>query len=59
MNKTEIKSATVEELSKRLIEIKNEELEILIELWSRAPKETRIPKKQLLKELKNNGIKKC
>ena len=59
MNKIEIESATTEQLAKRLVEIKKEEQNIMMELWNRAPKATHIPEKQLVKELKPNENKKC
>lgn len=57
MNKTEIESATTEQLAKRLVEIKREEQDIMMELWNRAPKATRMPEKQLVKELNPNENK--
>lgn len=58
MDKTEIALATTEQLAKRLIEIRREEQNIMMALWNRAPKATRIPEKQLVKELKPNENKK-
>lgn len=54
MNKTEIKAATVEELANRLLEIKREEQDIMIELWERAPKVLEDTEKKLVKEMKSN-----
>ena len=56
MNKTEMQQATVEELAKRLLEIKKEEQSIMLELWSRCPKANEEPPKEFTKELKLNEI---
>ena len=57
MDKTEIKAATVEELANRLLEIKREEQDIMIELWERAPKVLEDTEKKLVKEMKPNESK--
>lgn len=52
MEKEEIKQATVEQLAKRLLAIKKEEQDIMLELWNRCPKANEEPPKEFTKELK-------
>lgn len=54
MDKAEIKAATVEELANRLLKIKREEQDIMMELWERAPKVLEDTEKKLVKEMKPN-----
>lgn len=57
MDKAEIKAATVEELANRLLKIKREEQDIMMELWERAPKVLEDTEKKLVKEMKPNESK--
>ena len=52
MEKKEIKQATVKELAQRLLAIKKEEQDIMLELWSRCPKANEEPPKEFTKEIK-------
>ena len=52
MEKKEIKQATVKELAQRLLALKKEEQDIMLELWNRCPKANEEPPKEFTKELK-------
>ena len=52
MEKEEIKQASLKQLAQRLLAIKKEEQNIMLELWSRCPKANEEPPKEFTKEIK-------
>ena len=52
MEKEEIKQASLKQLAQRLLAIKKEEQNIMLELWNRCPKANEEPPKEFTKEIK-------